>query len=91
MKILFVNFLLILVVNLFNTTSLFATETGYDNRVQQTLNWADTLKSGDFMIAAAKIKNGTKVEEGIKLFEEQIKQRKNSPSGMFDIYQLMIG
>ncbi|UCE04985.1 MAG: hypothetical protein JSW07_15360 [bacterium] len=91
MKILISFLLLIMLFTLLSTSFTLATETGYRDRVQQTLTWADTIKSGNFMIAAAKIKNGNKVEEGIKLFEEQIKRGKNSPSGMFDIYQLMIG
>ena len=68
-----------------------AKETGYKNRVQQTLNWADTTKNENFMIAAAKIRNGKFVEQGLQMFERVIRRSENSPAGMFTIYQLMIG
>lgn len=84
-------FLIIFILTYTFSLTASATETGYWNRVQQVLAWADTIKDGNFMIAAAKIKNGNQVEEGLKLFANQIERGKNSPAGMFDIYQLMIG
>jgi hypothetical protein len=68
-----------------------ATETRYQERVQQTLTWADTTKNENFIIAAAKIRNGNAVEQGLKMFERLIERSENSPAGMFTIYQLMIG
>ncbi len=91
MKIRLLFFLIIYLLICASSQTASVAETGYQSRVQQTLIWADTIKSSNFMIAAAKIKNGNQVEQGLKLFEEQIERGKNSLSGMFDIYQLMIG
>ncbi len=84
-------FLIFHVSMLILSLSADAIETGYAQRVQQTLTWADTTKSENFIIAAAKIRNRNSVEEGLTMFERLIEHGKNSPAGMFDIYQLMIG
>ena len=70
--------------------SISAKDTGYQNRIQQTLNWADTTKGENFMIAAAKIRNGNSVDDGLEMFERLIQRSENSSAGMFTIYQLMI-
>ena len=33
-------------------------QTNYQKRVQQVLNWADTTKTSNFLIAGAKIRSG---------------------------------
>lgn len=62
----------------------------YQVRVQQVLNWADSVQSKNFFVAAVRIKKGQHVQEGLNIFEERLKHLEKSPSGMFDIYSLMI-
>ncbi|NIA31677.1 MAG: hypothetical protein GWP06_17430 [Actinobacteria bacterium] len=61
----------------------------YNSRKQQVLAWADTLQKDTFFAAAVKIKQGHHVKEGVQAFERALVRLKNSPSGMFDIYNLM--
>ncbi|MCR4438059.1 MAG: carbohydrate-binding family 9-like protein [bacterium] len=67
-----------------------AGETGYKQRLNQVLTWADTSKSESFFSAAAKIYNATHKEEGFRTFSRALRRLEKSPSGMFDIYSLMI-
>lgn len=70
---------------------LHAFDTGYKDRVDEVLSWADTVKADNFLIAAAKIYHGNTVDEGLAMFERMLQRRDNSPSGMFAIYSMMIG
>jgi len=90
MKILKLLFLTIFLLTCIFVLTVSAIETGYQNRVQQTLNWADTLKNPNFLIAAAKIQNGN-LKDGIRMFKNVLELSENSHAGMFTIYQLMIG
>ncbi len=65
-------------------------EDDYKGRLRQVLAWADTCKSEGFFLAAAKIHNGTNREEGFHSFSRALRRLEKSPSGMFDIYSLMI-
>ncbi len=73
-------------------TSSFAStvETGYRERLKQVLAWADTCKGESFFLAAAKLHNGTHREKGFTDFSRALRRLQKSPSGMFDIYSLMI-
>ena len=67
----------------------WASDTGYLNRVQTVLNWADTTKTSNFLIAAAKIRSGRNMEAGLKMFEHELSRSDNSHRGMFVIHELM--
>lgn len=64
-------------------------DTGYQKRVQQVLQWADTTQSSNFLIAAARIRSGNDVKSGLQMFENALKQKNNSHRGMFVIYEMM--
>jgi hypothetical protein len=70
---------------------IMAIETGYGLRVQQVFAWADTVQTDNFIIAAAKIRNGRAQKQGIEMFERTLQKSQNVPAGMFTFYQLMIG
>ncbi len=88
MKIVLLSFLMLII---FTGTSAFADETGYRDRVQQVLAWADTVQTDNFVIAAAQIRNPMTRAEGLKRFEHTLQKSQNVPAGMFTFYQLMIG
>jgi len=82
--------ILLLIFTTFFSAHAETIEDEYHARKQQVLSWADTVQSKSFLVAAVKIKNGNKTPEGLKAFEEGLKRLPKSPSGMFDIYSLMI-
>lgn len=83
--------IMFLIISLLAGTSVFADETGYQNRAKQVLAWADTVRTDNFVIAAAKIRHSSTRAEGWKMFERTLKKSQNVPAGMFTFYQLMIG
>ncbi|MFZ5515995.1 MAG: carbohydrate-binding family 9-like protein [Candidatus Zhuqueibacterota bacterium] len=72
-------------------SAVYASDTGYSARVDELFSWADTVRTDNFLIAAAKIYHGKSADEGIQMFERMLQRRDNSPSGMFAIYSMMIG
>ena len=86
-RLLLIMLLLFICVSLLRATAI---EEGYKARVRQVLAWADTTQRENFFIAAVKINQGNHVQEGLQTFKKALKRLDKSPSGMFDIYSLMI-
>ena len=88
----FVRFFLIYFIALVKIFSLQAAsiQDEYQARKQQVLAWADTTQRENFFIAAVKIQQGNHIKEGVQAFEKALTRLNKSPSGMFDIYSLMI-
>ncbi len=64
-------------------------KSGYQERVRQVQQWADTTQERGFLIAGAKIRQGKDVEAGLRMFEQELKREDNSPRGMFAICEMM--
>ncbi len=82
---------LIFIFLIWDVSASFAIDTGYQNRVQQVLAWADTVGIDNFVIAGAKIRHEPTRAQGLAMFERMLKKSQNVPAGMFTFYQLMIG
>ncbi len=82
---------LIFVFLFLNATTSSAIDTGYHQRIQQVLAWADTVQTDNFIIAAAKIRNPMTRSDGLKMFERTLQKSQNVPVGMFNFFQLMVG
>ncbi len=67
---------------------LHSAETGYQQRVADLLNWADTTNSSNFLIAAARLRQGD-TSAGVRMFEHELQRNDNSHRGMFVIYEMM--
>ncbi|NOZ61247.1 MAG: hypothetical protein GXO74_06160 [Calditrichaeota bacterium] len=80
-----------LFVGLFLASNIYATDTGYKERVAEVLRWAENSQAQNFLIAAAKILDEQHHQEGVDLFEKIMQRKDNSQRGMFIIYEMMTG